>query len=394
VTTTKVSINRQGHANIPRRSNEPEGKAPYYYSQKKAGAVFGRRGGWEQPFHYGDPISEHHIIRNTVGLIDSNSQAEIYIEGKEALLACQRIFSRDVDVPIGKGVFSCILQDNGGAIDDAIVFRLAKEKWLSVSTTAGRHNTVNWIKDHIRKWDLSAVATDMTDALSYMEIQGPRSREVVQELIDTDVSNIALQFHHCKEAKIAGVAGLIARCGYTGELGFEFYVPSQYGEWVWDRSCDVVMRHDGRPAGVDALVSCAFEKGFTIMDVDYGRDTTPLDGNVPFVVSFDKPYDFIGKQALLNQKMAGTKKRIMGFQVEDSNRFAEPEAPIIINGKVVGMVFWGRPALTLGLSIGRCVVPTGTELGTKITIMNSAGPLEAVTHSRYFYDVQHERMCS
>ena len=386
------ALSQQGHRIIPRAPDEPEGKAPYYYAQQAAGAVFGRRMGWEQPVHYGDAVAEHHIVRNICGLIDSNSQTEIYVEGPEALEAMQRLWTADMDVPIGRGVFACLCDEDGGVRDDGIIWRTGEEQWLQVSTTAGRHRMVPWVKDHIREWGLAAVSTDMTDAMAYMEIQGPKSREVVETLTDADVSNEALPFLWCTEAKIAGVQGLLGRAGFTGELGYEFYVPSQYGEWVWNKTVEAMEPFGGKPCGIDALVSCALEKGLTVVGLDYNAETSPLEAGVAFTVDLNKPHDFNGKDALIALKENGLRRRVLGFHVSDNETIAERGAPIHIDGKEVGKVRMGRPALTLGMSIGRCEVPPDTKIGTTITIMNESGPIEATTHSRYYYDPKHERV--
>jgi glycine cleavage system aminomethyltransferase T len=190
-----------GHTNVPRDPDVPEGKPAYYDTEVALGAVFGRRNGWEQPFHYGDPIAEHHIIRNSVGLIDCNSIGRIWIEGKDALEAMQRLYTANMDVPVGKGVFCCLCNENGGAVDDGIMWRVEEDAWLTMSTTAGRQRHHKWVKEHIKEWGLAAVAVDITDGISYLQMGGPKSREVVEIMTDEDVSNEALPFLHIKPPK-------------------------------------------------------------------------------------------------------------------------------------------------------------------------------------------------
>jgi glycine cleavage system aminomethyltransferase T len=383
-----------GHPNVPRPPEIPEGKPAYYYSEKELGAVFGRRSGWEQPYHYGDPIAEHHIIRNHVGLIDCKSIGNIWIEGKEALEAVQRLYTADMDVPVGSGVFCCLCDENGGAVDDAIIWRLADDTWLTMSTTAGRQRHHKWVKEHIKAWDLAAVALDITDGLSYLQLGGPRSRDVVEMLTEADVSNEALPFLHIMPATIAGVEGYITRAGFTGELCFEFYVGTQYGEWVWNKTLAAVKACGGGPAGIDALVTCAFEKGFTVNNLDYNAEKSPLEGGIGFTVDLNKPYNFIGKEALINLKKNGLRKRNLGFRLDDKWATAERGDRIFHDDEEVGHVLWCMPALTLEIMIGRAEFAPDIKVGLPITIKTRQGDITGVTHSRYFYDPNHERLHS
>lgn len=172
-------------------------------------------------------------------------------------------------------VFCCLCNERGGVVDDAVVWRLAPDRWLSV-TTNGRWRTVAWIRDVLAEWDLNAIATDITDGLSALAVQGPRSREVLAGFVGEDVSRENLPVFHCRCTRVAGVQVLVGRCGFIGELGYELYLPTQYGEWLCLRHLDeTTARAGGPPCGLWAVVSCGLEKGLTANGIDYDGETSP-----------------------------------------------------------------------------------------------------------------------
>lgn len=186
-------LTADGHAVIE-PDRDPIGSTPFRHLQESQGAVFGRRMNWQQPFHCGDVSAEHHAIHQRCGLIDSSSQSKLLIEGPDSLPFVQRIFTADLDVPVGRGVFSCACNPTGGAIDDMICWRLGKCRWFCIGSTAARRDIFRWIVPRARRWSLAATVLDQTDAYAYIAIQGPVARAAMSKLTATSISNE--QFPH------------------------------------------------------------------------------------------------------------------------------------------------------------------------------------------------------
>ncbi|MBI3977010.1 MAG: aminomethyl transferase family protein [Chloroflexi bacterium] len=371
----------------------PYRKTPYYSKQKEAGATFVQRPtGWISVVHYGDPVAEHHAVRNAAGTFDVHTQGELLIQGKDAVLAVQRLYANNLDVPVGRIVYTEMCNENGGSLDDCLICRLEPNVYMVVNTPSVRDRSVAWIKQKLAEWDLCATITDVTSGTAYLEVHGPSSRAILQQLTDTDLSNEKLPYMWGAHGKIAGIDTFIARSGYTGELGYELYFPVDWAEYIWDAVHEAGQPLGLRPCGVTALLTLGFEKAY----MGYGRDinehTTPYEAGIGWTVKLDKPVDFVGKAALAKAKAQGIPRLLKGFAVDDGKTVADAGARVSIGGKDVGETTKAGFGLTIQKSVGLAFVPPNTPVGTKITIHNKAGDLSATVVERPFYDPAGKRL--
>ncbi|MBI3977009.1 MAG: aminomethyl transferase family protein [Chloroflexi bacterium] len=366
---------------------------PYYHKEKEAGATFSERmAGWRTAVHYGDPVAEHHAVRTAAGVFDVHTQGELLFQGPEALLAVQRLYVNNLDVPVGRAVYTQMCNENGGIMDDTITYRLEPNVFMAVTNSVNRDRSAASIKKTLAEWGICATVTDVTSGTAYYELQGPNSRAVLQQLTDTDLSNEKLPYMRGTYGKVAGVDAFIARSGFTGELGYELYYPVDWAEYIWDAVMEVGRPLGLRPCGGTALGSLALEKAY----VGYGRDinerTSPYEAGIGWTVKLNKPVDFVGKAALAKQKAEGITRLLMGYEVDDGRTIADVGAKVSIGGKEVGETTKAGFGLTVQKPIGLVFLPPNTPLGTKITIQNKAGDLAATVVERPFYDPAGRRL--
>lgn len=325
--------------------------SPFKAQLEASGAIFGSRFGWERanwfsrpsddkfdkPSFEGKPNwfdavgAECEAIRNRVVLIDQSSFSKFEITGKGAQAALQRIAAADISGAPGKAVYTQLCNENGGIESDVTFMHLDDEKFLLVTGSAfGVHDSA-WVRQHLPE---GVTIRDVTGSYAVLNICGPKSREVLQKVTDDDVSNDALPFFAVRTIEIGYTRAIAARVGYVGELGYELYIPIEYGAHVYDTLWTAGQEFGIQNAGYRAIDSCRMEKGYLYWSGDITPDYNPYEAGLGFCVALDKP-DFIGKQALERIKAEGVTKRLCSFTVEGFAPFHGGEA-IILDGKVVG----------------------------------------------------------
>ncbi|MBN1148186.1 MAG: FAD-dependent oxidoreductase [Anaerolineales bacterium] len=337
-----------------------------------AGAYFGSSKGWEYPdwfapqgvepkiekyswwrqnwFEYW--AAEHKACREDVILMDLSLMSKHLVQGKDAEKVLNRICANDVAVEPGRIVYTPWLNERGMMEEDLTVTRLAEDQYLVISSDAGYNQTRDWLKRNIPE-DGHVFVTDVTSGYAMINIQGPKSRELISRLTTADMSNQAFPYMSAREIDLHYVRALALRITYLGELGFELYLPPEYALAAYDALLDAGHDLGLRHAGIQALYSLRTEKGY----LDYGHDIdntdTPLEAGLGFAVKFDKPGGFIGREALLRQKEAGPpKRRITQFLLEDPQPLLYHNELIYCNGKLSGTIRAGSYGHTLGAAVG------------------------------------------
>jgi 4-methylaminobutanoate oxidase (formaldehyde-forming) len=345
-------------------------RSPFHDRLASIGACFGEVAGWERPNWYApfgeDPVyyysfgrqnwfrysaEEHRAVRESVGLFDQTSFAKYLLQGKDAERVAQTIFAGQMEVEPGRVVYTAMPNRNGGFESDLTVTRIAEDKYMIVTGGATATRDFRWIEDHIPD-DAHAFVTDVSSAYAVLGVMGPKSRALLSELTDADLSNDAFPFMSSQEIAIGYAPVRATRITYVGELGWEIYIPTEFATHVLDRIMELAPEYELLPAGFHAMESLRLEKAYRA----WGHDITDVDSIVEagltFAVDFDKGVDFIGRDALLQQRAEGVTRRLAIFTLEDPEPLLLGNEPIWRDGELVGRITSGTFGHTIGTSIG------------------------------------------
>lgn len=336
-----------------------------------AGAVFGESAGWERPILYADsqPTSapkyswgrphwfesqaaEHRAVREAVGLFEQTSFAKFLVQGVDAARCLNHLATANVDVKIGRVVYTQFLNEGGGIEADLTVTRLAEDSFLVVTPAFTATHVRAWILDHLPAGAGCTVA-DVTDAYSMLNIQGPASRELLQEVSDADFSHKAWPFGTARQIQIGYQTALALRITYVGELGWELYIPTSFTDGVYDALVAAGRAYGLRHCGYYALNSLRIEKAYREWSTDICPDDSPIQAGLEFTCGWKKPDGFLGRDALLAQRERGVPtRRLVQFLLQDPDKFLHHNEPIYRDGERIGITTSGAYGHTLGAAVG------------------------------------------
>ena len=335
-------------------------------------ACFGEAAGWERPnwfapkgvepkyeysfgkqnwFEYN--AAEHKAAREKVVLFDQSSFSKYLIQGRDSCKVLQRISSANVDVDIGKMVYTHWLNERGGIEADLTVTRMAENEYWVVSGAAQTIKDIDWLKKHIDENEFCCVS-DITNAWAVMGVMGPDSRALLSDTLNHDMSTQNFPFGSFQQVELGASRAYAARVSYVGELGWELYVPTDQARHGFDYLWDKGQGHGLQMAGMHTLDSCRIEKKFVHYGHDVAEVDTPLECGMGFVCDFDKDIPFIGRDAILKQKESKSfmNKRLVQFLLKDPEAMLYHHEPILRDGKIVGHLTSGNYGHTLGGSVG------------------------------------------
>lgn len=338
--------------------------------------------GYNMPIQYTNLIQEHERVRNSVGVFDVSHMGEFIIEGENALALLQLITSNDVSkLSEGKIQYSCFPNENGGIVDDLLVYQLAEQKYLLVV------NASNIDKDwgHISKYNeqFGCKMTNISDETSLLAVQGPNATRVLQKLTDINLSEIP--YYHFQIGTFAGAENvIISNTGYTGAGGFEIYFPNAVAENMWNKIMDAGAEFEILPAGLGCRDTLRLEMGFCLYGNDIDDNTSPLEAGLGWITKFSK--DFINKENLAAQKEAGLKKKLVGFEMVDRGI---PRKGYLIEdaqGNTIGEVTSGTQSPSLQKAIGMGYVSSeNSALDSEIFIVIRDKKIKAKVVKTPFY---------
>lgn len=341
-------------------------RTAFYNIHRSLGAKIVEFAGFEMPIQYTSILEEHRCVRRSVGVFDVSHMGEIEVWGKDAESFVQKITVNDVSgLSHGKVQYSAMCYDDGGIVDDLLVYHLGSHFMLVVNA-ANIVKNYAWLKQNLFG-DVSVV--DTSDSLSLLAIQGPKSIETLQKLTHVNLSIVPS--YTFVEAKLAGVDMVISRTGYTGEIGFEIYCSSDTAtsEKIWNTVIDVGKEFGIQPVGLGARDTLRLEMGFRLYGNDIDQTTNPLEAGLGWITKLDKG-DFIGKDALLKVKQSGLKRKLVGFVVGEDKAFPRHACEIRSNGSPIGTVTSGTvsPTLEKGIGLGY-VTPPHANPGSTVQIV-------------------------
>jgi len=278
--------------------------------------------------------------------------SKFLVQGKDAEELLNFISTNNVSVPVGKIVYTQWLNERGTIEADLTVTRLAEDAYMVICSDLAHRQVETWLKDHIPP-EAHAFVTDMTSGYAMINLQGPKSRELLSRVTSADISNEAFPYMTMQEIDLHYARVLAFRVTYLGELGYELYIHTEFAPAIFDVLLETGKDLDLKHAGLQALNTLRVEKAYR----DYGHDTdntdTPLEAGLGFVLDFDKPGGFIGKEAVIKQKKAGPlKRRLVQFLLEDPEPLIYHGEQIYRDGERVGYIRSGAYGFTLGAAVG------------------------------------------
>jgi len=322
-------------------------------------------GGWDMPVEYSGIVQEHLAVRTRAGLFDVSHMGEIEIAGKDALAALQQISSNDASrLQPGQAQYSALLTESGTFVDDIIVYCLKADHFLLVVNAANVFKDYNWIAEHIATAG-DAVAVDASSRYALLAVQGPAAEAAVQPLTGVDLGS--LRHYSFAHGEVASVRATISRTGYTGEDGFEIFVPPQSADRVWQAVLSSGQAAGIVPCGLGARDTLRLEAAMRLYGHDIDETRTPLEAGLGWIVGWEKTA-FVGADALRAQKAAGAAQKIVGFELLDPG-IARQGHDVYAGDANIGIVTSGTQTPFLRKSIGLAYLPPAwTSAGTEIAI--------------------------
>ncbi len=337
-------------------------------------------GGWDMPVQYSGIIDEHNTVRNAVGLFDVSHMGEIEIRGPEAGKLTDFVTTNNVaKLKIGQAHYSGLLYEHGGFVDDILVHKVADDHYFLCV------NASNQDKDfeHIRSLNrLDAEVENNGDKYAQLAIQGPKARATLQKLTPVDLAGI--KYYWFTDGEVSGTPARIAHTGYTGEDGFEIYVPPSEAARMWKLVLEAGAGFGIKPAGLGARNTLRLEAKMALYGHEIDASISPLEAGLDWIVKFDKG-DFVGRAALLKQKESGLTRGLVGFEMRGRG-IGRDGYEVYLEGAPAGWVTSGSPSPTLGKNIGLCYLPIAqAQPGKTIQVMIRNQPVDAVTVETPFY---------
>ena len=332
----------------------PLKKTPLNARHRASGARMVSFGGWDMPVEYsGGIVHEHMAVRMRAGLFDVSHMGEIEIAGKDALAAVQRISSNDASrLQVGQAQYSGLLSPRGTFVDDLLVYRLAPAHFLLVVNAGNIAKDYAWIVEQIKPVG-DAVAVDASSRYALLAIQGPAAQEVLQPL--TGVPLDAIKYYWFAHGEVASVRATISRTGYTGEDGFEVFIPPQSADRVWQAILESGRAADVIPCGLGARDTLRLEAAMRLHGNDIDETTTALEADLSWIVGWKKD-DFIGADVLRDQKAKGVQRKIVGFEMLDRG-IARHGYDAYVGATRAGQVTSGTQTPFLKKAIGMAYLP-------------------------------------
>lgn len=337
--------------------------------------------GFNMPVQYEGVNIEHETVRNAVGVFDVSHMGEFLIEGEHALELIQTVSSNDATkLTIGKAQYSCLPNDNGGIVDDLIIYKIEEQTYLLVVNAGNIEKDWNWIES---KNNVGATMRDLSDNYSLLAIQGPKAIEAMQKLTSHDLS--AINFYNFVVGDFAGIEHvIISATGYTGSGGFEIYCKNSEVKQIWDKVFEAGADYGIKPIGLAARDTLRLEMGYCLYGNDIDDNTSPIEAGLGWVCKFNKT--FTNSEALEKEKQTGPKQKLVAFELDDRGVPRHGYDIVDTNGNKIGVVTSGTMSPSMNKGIGMGYVPTVfSEVGSKINIQIRKNAVPATVVKLPFY---------
>ena len=323
-------------------------------------------GGWDMPIEYSGITDEHLCVRTRAGLFDVSHMGQIELAGADALAAVQWLTSNDASrLAVNQAQYSALTTADGTFVDDVLVYRMAEEHYLLVVNAGNIVKDYEWITRHARDRGGDVAVVNSSSRYALLALQGPAAQAVLQTLTAVDLGQI--RYYWFASGEVAGVRATVSRTGYTGEEGFEVFVPPAQAERVWDAILQAGREAGVLPCGLGARDTLRLEAAMRLCGSDMDEHTSVLEAGLGWIIGWKKP-DFLGAERLREQKANGLARKLVPFEVRDRG-IARHGHPVLKEGRQVGVVTSGTQTPFLKKAIGFAMVPADmTATGTMLEI--------------------------
>ncbi len=332
-------------------------RTPLNQVHRELGARMVDFGGWDMPVQYSGVIEEHLAVRQAAGLFDVSHMGEIEVRGSNALHFIQHLTINDAAKMVdGQVQYSAMCYPEGGVVDDVTLYRFSAEHFLFCVNASNTDKDFAWMQQVLADAAMADVTLKNRSAeFAQIALQGPKSAEILAHLTDVSLADIA--YYHFREGTVAGVSMIISRTGYTGEDGFELYLPSTAAVDVWQRLMTTGSGHGLMPIGLGARDTLRLEKGYALYGHELSREISPLEAGLAWITKLDKA-EFVGKAALVAQKSDGVPRRRIGLVMQERG-IPREGYPVFAGGREVGIVTSGTMSPSLKVGVALALVEPG-----------------------------------
>lgn len=362
-----------------------ENKKTCLYDKHVAlGALMQPFGGFEMPIQYSSIINEHNAVRHHCGVFDVSHMGEVTVEGADAERYVNHIFTNDVtDAPVGKIFYGMMLYPDGGTVDDLLVYKMGPENFFIVINAANIDKDVAWMQQHTEGFDIRL--EHLSDHYGQLAVQGPEAEAVVEEVLQLPCKELV--FYTAKTIDIEGETLIVSRTGYTGEDGFEIYGTHDYIRHAWD-----ILLQSGRciPCGLGCRDTLRFEVGLPLYGDELSDTISPVMAGLSMFCKLDKA-EFIGKEAIAQQKAEGTQKKIVGIELAD-RAIPRHGYSVLFEGQKIGEVTTGYHSISTDKSVCMALIATEhAKLGTEVEVQIRKKTFKGVVVKKRFYDKHYKK---
>lgn len=358
-----------------------EKKTCLYDRHVALGALMSPFGGFIMPIQYTNITDEHHAVRNDCGVFDVSHMGEVRITGPDAERYVQHIFTNDIaGAPVGQIYYGMMLYPNGGTVDDLLVYKMGENDFFLVINAANIDKDVDWMKQHSTGFNINL--EHQSDQYGQLAVQGPQAETVVEEVLGIPCSE--LKFY---TTKVVGDL-IVSRTGYTGEDGFEIYGTQQFTQQAWDK---LIQSGRCKPCGLGCRDTLRFEVGLPLYGDELSADISPVMAGLSMFCKLDKP-EFIGKEALEEQKANGVEQKLVGIELTDKAIPRHGYPVLNAEGEQVGEVTTGYHCLSVDKSVCMALVKTNyAKLDTTLYIQIRKKVFEGKVVKKKFYDKHYKK---
>ncbi len=374
------------------RPFEPAKRSAIHGRHRELGANVLWAGDWRRAYDYGDPQAEALAVHETAGLIDVSTLGKLIVRGPDAGDFLDRLYpNRFSNLKPERIRYGVIASDAGRIMDDGTICRLDDDTFYVTTTSSGAGAVYEWFSWWLADWQLDVRLTDVTQALSAVNLAGPRAREIMGKLTELDCSAEAFTYLDGKRADVAGVPCLILRIGFVGEVGYEIHCPSAHGQHLWDALMEAGAEYGMKPFGLEPQRLLRLQKMHILIGQDTDSESTPFGAAMPWIVKLDKDQDFIGKWALERAAGEDLETALVGIKLTNGHVPTEGAVVLPDGDGPVGQVTSARYSPQLGGVIGMAWVPAAlAKDGSSVTISDAGKRYQAEVVTAPFYDPEGE----
>ncbi|RNB79227.1 glycine cleavage system aminomethyltransferase GcvT [Brevibacillus fluminis] len=357
-------------------------RTPLYPVYAKYGAKTIDFGGWDLPVQFSSIGAEHEAVRTKAGLFDVSHMGEVDVKGSGALYYLQRLTTNDVSkLAVGQAQYGAMCYPDGGTVDDLLVYKYADDHYLLVINAGNIDKDFAWMQENLTE---NVEIVNISPQVAQLAIQGPLAEQILQKLTSYDLSQIGV-FKFAREVEVDGVTALVSRTGYTGEDGFEIYLPSEHAEQLWDKLLEVGKEDGLLPCGLGARDTLRFEAKLPLYGQELSKDITPIEAGIGFAVKVDKEVPSIGHDVLKEQKTNGAPRKLVGIEMIDRG-IPRTHYPVYIGDTQIGEVTTGTQSPTLKKNVGLALLKAEhAAIGTEIDVEIRGKRLKAQIVASPFY---------